>query len=173
MKKNLLPSSDHLIYFAPYFFFLDRPTHLSCRLGSVRLPRQIKLTFRCPLGLLFSPWFFVQPNSFFLFLFLAAIPPPPPHPPFSFWWECIQNKAKLIMKSQASAGWLACGWAPATCSLMPECSAAQPRKLAACPPVRTHPAAPLRVACKGCKNLQGRHGRASLCGCGVYAAGTG
>lgn len=38
------------------------------------------------------------------------------------------------MKSQASAGWLACGWAPATCSLMPECSGAQPRNLAACPP---------------------------------------
>lgn len=84
-----------------------------------------------------SPWPFVfavvvpRPTQFFSF-FLAAIA----LSPFSFFcvWECVQNKAKLIMKSQASAGWLACERAPATSSLMPERGGAQPRSLADCPP---------------------------------------
>lgn len=61
---------DHPILFgAVIYLFIcqERPTHFGCRLVSVCLPLQIKLTFRCPLGLLFSPSFLIQPISSLFF----------------------------------------------------------------------------------------------------------
>lgn len=117
-----------------------------------------------------SSWPFVfavvpRPTQFFSFFWQPLL-----CAPFSLFvcvcvcvWERVQNKAKLIMKSQASAGWLACGRAPATLfahAWVRRRTATEPGRL---PAVRRHPAAPL----EGCKNVRGRRGRASLCGCGV------
>lgn len=78
---------------------------------------------------MFSPSFLIQTNSSLFFLAAIAL-----SPLLFFVWERVQNKAKLILKSQASAARLACGRAPATCSLMPERGGARSRSLADCPP---------------------------------------